>query len=209
MPAGVAGLPVVRSVLESERVEALALDYVAGDSPRGGDWREAGRLLSGWINRMKTVCVEELAAWKILEAEQGGEPRWRKLAGKLKGVEFCATLTHGDFAPWNIKVINGGWTALDWERGEVAGFPGWDWFHYVVQSGILVEKLPAAALMRRLEDLLADAGFRGYAERAGMVGREKTLAVAYLFHCVKVLRPTEGRETAEALLSLLAERWMG
>jgi len=42
-------------------------------------------------------------------------------------------LTHGDFAPWNVKVSRRQWTVLDWERGELAGRAGWDWFHFVMQ----------------------------------------------------------------------------
>jgi hypothetical protein len=208
--AGVAGLPVVRSVFVSARVEALALGYVAGDSPDLADLAGVGKLLSGWVNPAKRVCLEELGAWQRLAQAHGDDPILRELADALKGSEFCATLFHGDFAPWNIKVTTNGWTALDWERGELTGFPAWDWFHYVVQSGILVEKLPAEALARRLESLFNEAAFRQYADRAKIAGREKVLAAAYLFYCVRVLRPTEGAEVGEQLLAVAMKekKWL-
>ncbi len=207
---GVAGLPAVRSVFASARVEALALGYVAGDSPEVTDWTGVGKLLSGWVNPGKRVRMEELGAWQRLATAHGEDPIFRGLAEALKGGEFCATLFHGDFAPWNLKVTPNGWMALDWERGELTGFPGWDWFHYVVQAGILVEKLPAEALARKLEKLFGDAAFGNYAERAGIAGREKFLAAAYLFYCARVLRPTEGAEVGERLLELVMKgrKWV-
>ncbi len=70
------------------------------------------------------------------------------------------------------------------------------------------ERVSPEELARDLEELLADASFESYAEIAGIMEREKVLVVAYLFYCVKVLRPTEGKAVAEALLALLAERWV-
>lgn len=49
---------------------------------------------------------------------------------------------------------------LDWERGELAGIPAWDWFHFVLQPAILVAREDTAALVRRLEGLLASADFQ-------------------------------------------------
>ena len=40
-----------------------------------------------------------------------------------------------------VRPQDGSWVVLDWERGEPEGLPGWDWFHYVVQTGVLVEGL--------------------------------------------------------------------
>ena len=89
-------------------------------------------------------------------------------------------MTHGDFAPWNIKVsrADGSWLALDWERGQLAGIPGWDWFHYAIQTGILVEKLPPERVAQRLEELFNAPVFWTYAEAAGIAGKEKPLATA-------------------------------
>jgi aminoglycoside phosphotransferase (APT) family kinase protein len=152
--------------------------------------------------------LEDVGAWRRLKAAYGNEPIFQRLSEALRSREFSATLYHGDFAPWNIKVSGDKWTALDWERGELTGVPGWDWFHYVTQSGILVKKLSAGKLMTKLEQLMEAKIFRDYAERAGIAGYEKNLAVAYLFYCAKELRPTEGADTGAALLALSAERWL-
>jgi len=115
---------------------------------------------------------------------------------------------HGDFVPWNIKVSSeGGWTVLDWERGELTGIPGWDWFHYVLQTGLLVKRMTTQTLVERAEALLASDNFRGYASRAGISGVERELLLSYLFHLVEVIQPSEGRVQSRNLLTALAERW--
>ena len=114
---------------------------------------------------------------------------------------------HGDFVPWNIKVSpSGAWTVLDWERGEATGIPGWDWFHYVIQSAILVAHLPTSALVQLIEELLGSEVFRQYAARGGIVGCERELALTYLLHVVEVIKPSEGLEPTRELLGALSSR---
>jgi len=74
----------------------------------------------------------------------------------------------------------------------------------VIQTGILVEKLTAEATVRRV-DICCRCSFQHYAELAGIKGRERPLAHAYLFHYVNVVRPSEGGETAKALLSIFLQ----
>lgn len=96
---------------------------------------------------------------------------------------------------------------LDWERGELAGIPGWDWFHYVLQPAILVERLPVAGLVQRMEGLLRSEAFLAYAERAGIRGCERELALAYLIHAAEVIKPAEGLAATNELRRALAARW--
>ena len=101
----------------------------------------------------------------------------------------------------------GAWTVLDWERGELTGIPGWDWFHYVIQSAILVGHLPTSALVQRVEDLLGSEAFQQYAVRGGIVGCERELALAYLLHVVEVIKPSEGLTPTRDLLRALSACW--
>jgi thymidylate kinase len=50
---------------------------------------------------------------------------------------------HGDFAPWNILGAQNGLFVFDWENSHTIGTPGWDLFHFIVQTGILVRHLSA------------------------------------------------------------------
>jgi len=96
---------------------------------------------------------------------------------------------------------------LDWERGELDGIPGWDWFHYVIQPGILVERLSTTDLVQRIETLLAAESFAAYAGRAGILGCERELLLAYLLHAVEVIKPSEGLAATRELLGAMAARW--
>ena len=114
---------------------------------------------------------------------------------------------HGDFAPWNVKVSRGRWTVLDWERGELAGIPGWDWFHFVMQPALLVRHETSEAMLARLEGLLRSTEFVDYAQNAGTAESARPLAYAYLMNCLRVTQQTEGRAGLEALTGLAAGRW--
>jgi thymidylate kinase len=196
------GLPGFRGRLEDERFHSLALDFVPGDSPRRMTPERLGEFLTGWIDESRTVPLDQLPAWQ----------RLRAVAALPTAIEQCSertvhpALSHGDFAPWNIKAAPGGgaWTALDWERGELSGIPGWDWFHFLVQSAVLVEKCDASSARARLHALLSESSFTAYAHRAGIDGIESALADAYLLYCARVLMPSEGTAVFQALAEAVA-----
>lgn len=209
-PAGTPGLPQLRASFDTEPASAFALDFVAGDSPKPEAWPTLGKLFSSWVNAQKTIRVCDAKVWQTLEPACAADPLFTKLSLQLADVAFHPTIFHGDFAPWNIKVAprEQTWRVLDWERGDLAGIPGWDWFHYVIQSGILVCKQTPEQLLQTIEKLFATAQFQSYATAAGIRGNERLLAIAYLLHLVNVIRPSEGLETNKSLLALLAKRWL-
>jgi hypothetical protein len=48
---------------------------------------------------------------------------------------------HGDLTPWNLlQTTDGSLVAVDWEYGRVAGFPGLDLAHYVLQAACLFHR---------------------------------------------------------------------
>lgn len=198
------GMPKMCGSFVSEHVKALALEYVEGESPTREDRQVIAKLMGGWLDLERTVCLNDVPAWKVLEKTIGAKAAEHLICqtGERADFRFHPTLFHGDFAPWNIKVLGraGAWVVIDWERGEQVGFPAWDWFHYVIQSAILVERLDEGRAFRRVESLLADPIFRRYAGRAGINGKEKMLVSLYLAHLVHVIKPGEGIETARAML---------
>ncbi len=100
-------------------------------------------LLESWINPNRTIALSDTPDWARLEKACSGNNLFPAIAAQLRGRTIQSAIHHGDLAPWNIKVSPAGaWTVLDWERGELTGIPGWDWFHYVIQSAILVGHLP-------------------------------------------------------------------
>jgi hypothetical protein len=83
------------------------------------------------------------------------------------------------------------------------GIPALDWFHYEIQTGILVHKSSTETLLDRLKWLIASEPFKDYARQAAIAGFEKTLLVAYLLNLVEVIKPAEGLTKSRALLEAL------
>lgn len=203
-----AGLPRFRSEFEDVRLSALATDYYPGDSPVGPAVDQVASLLEAWLEPSQSVMLSETQPWRDLCAAAAGNPLFAVLSRELSGRPVPRTLFHGDFAPWNVKVDSDGrWTVLDWERGQLAGVPGWDWFHFALQPAILVERLGVSALVDRTERLLRSYLFRQYATKAGVLPKEREFLLGYLLYCVWVLQPSEGLERNRELLSALAETW--
>ncbi len=199
------GVPVLRDRLTGHSMEALALDYYPGESPKTAEESELPKLLGSWVDINHTISVEQTASWKRLERCASCSSVLAALAPALQGRKICPVLHHGDFAPWNIRVSpEGSWTVLDWERGELEGLPGWDWFHFVIQRAVLVQKAGVEELSHVMQDLLENEAFRKYARLARIEGIEHALLRAYLAHLTEVIRPSEGLELNRALLQRLS-----
>ncbi len=206
---GTPGVPALRGDFQSPRIAAFSLDFVEGISPSSSDETAVAPLLDAWRREDQLVSVVETAAWRRLAAACPAHPLLDRLTAALAPRRVHPVLFHGDFAPWNLKRprTGGPCVALDWERGEAVGIPGWDWFHFVLQSAILAEKLPTTAVQRRAEQLLASPAFQSYAARCRVSGAERELVLAYLIYCVEVLRPSEGLAATRALLETLTRPW--
>ncbi|MEI6562392.1 MAG: hypothetical protein WCO68_09975 [Verrucomicrobiota bacterium] len=189
------GIPVLRGILDEEPFAAFAMDFVPGKPPR--DSAPLPELLGSWINERQMIPFAETQAGKAL----GG-----RTPAELQNISFHPVLHHGDLAPWNVRACpDGSWTVIDWERGDLCGIPGWDWFHFVIQQAVLVKKEPAAQVAQRVEQLFASAAFRHYTAQSGIAGVEKPLLAAYLLHCTEVIGQTEGAETLQALHGLFLD----
>jgi hypothetical protein len=207
--AGSPGIPSLRASFQSAKLQALALDFLPGRSPQLADGPALPRLLSAWMHTGQQILLCQTQIWSELKAACSEHPVFQAIAPRLEPRRVSATITHGDLAPWNIKVQrNGAWMVLDWERGDLHGIPACDWFHFVIQPAILVHRQGPSSLVDRLEGLLGSPPFQAYALPAGVVGVEREVALAYLLHHNEIIRPSEGLETGRALLAALAQRWL-
>ena len=201
------GLPKIVSNLKEEPVRALALEYIFGKPPRKEDLKGLAGLLKSWLSFRERVRLADVPIWKNLSALTAFKED-RSFPEALGNREVAVTLYHGDLAPWNIRVnTNHEWIALDWERGETIGVPGWDWFHFHLQTHILAKGSPVSAIVEDLEKILLDPEFREYAKQTGIAGMEKPLVTAYLWHMVHIIRPAEGMKRLQDLDGALRERW--
>jgi hypothetical protein len=208
LPAGKLGCIRLTGRFSSGSLSAFSTAYYPGDSPADDAGLE--QLFSAWLNPEAPAPVESLAVWQELEARAGAaDPEgWRLVRSRLAGRRVRTTLYHGDFAPWNIRAINTtNLQAFDWEQGDLRGFPGWDWFHFIVQTAILARRLPVERVAAEVEQTLHSERFMKYAAEAGIRDVVKPLMLASLLHQRWVVRPLEGGRTTYELFKLLAVRW--
>ncbi len=202
LPPSLPGAPRILHSFKSRDVEAFAQEYFPGDSPRAWDASTLGALLDGWIDTTRLVRIADIPAWQRLVERCSRSPGFAAIADVLAPRQVHPVIWHGDFVPWNVKVSpkDGRWTVLDWERAESTGMPGWDWFHFIIQTEILVRKRSAKQLIEAVESLLACLPFRAYADKTKIVGVERALLKAYLLYNAEVIRPAEGLTPAQELL---------
>lgn len=194
--------PAIIGEFISRGTEALAMGHAAGPTPVARNVLPLARLLESWLDRTRTVRFAELPAAQRLIASAPNDPRWRRILAGLAGAHFHPAIFHGDFTPWNIRVrpLDGRWAVLDWERGEIAGPPAWDWFHFVIQNEILVRRSPTERVLAQAEALLHSEDFGRYAAAAGIGACARPLLGAYALYCCLVQRQAEGMARIEALL---------
>lgn len=202
--------PAVLGEFREGTTEALALTYAPGRNPDPRENSALAKLLESWLHTDQNVRVTDLPAWQRLAAAAHATPQFRALQAAFEPVRCHPAIFHGDFAPWNVRVnpTTQRWTVLDWERGEVAGPPGWDWFHFFIQTETLVRRARSETVLARAEALLAGDAFRDYADKAGIGVCARPLFVAYLWYCAEVMPPVEGAQPARDLLNTFARRWL-
>lgn len=208
LPPHIIGCIRMSGQLMTDKLSAFATPYFPGQCPEDDAGMEI--LFHSWLNPMEPVVIEMLDSWKMLEeAVAKTEPEaWQTLRPALAGHKVRSSLHHGDFAPWNIRAINTqNLQAFDWEYGHHDGIPGWDWFHFFVQTSILARRHSVERVAAEVEELLASPRFQKYAAAAGISSIVKPLLLAYLLHQRCVIKPLEGGSTAAELFDLLAARW--
>lgn len=198
----VAGVPALRSPLETGRLRGFSMDYVEGRTPQGA---ANCCLLRSWV-KPGLMVLAHAPAWQRLSVAAGTDPAFQALRQRIGIRQVHSAFWHGDFAPWNIKVDRQGeWTALDWERAECEGIPGWDWFHYVLQREILVRKADSKVVAKVANELLESADFQDYARAAAVTGLERELLLAYTLYMQYVVQPSEGSRVLHELRSRLLQ----
>ncbi len=202
------GVPAIIGTFHSGEILAFAIPFFQGNSPRSFEQEQLPSLLNSWVDTQSAVPLSEMPDWLKLEQVCAAQPGFQGLAQRVRSQPVHRCLAHGDFTPWNIKISpEGVCTVLDWERGELTGIPGWDWFHYAIQTAILVKRRPTLALANQAEALLTADSFKTYATRCCFAGFARELLLSYLFNVVEVIKPSEGGIESSELLTELARRW--
>jgi hypothetical protein len=115
-------------------------------------------------------------------------------------VELPASLAHGDFVPWNLRLdpTNGRLAVFDWEQAQLAQFPLYDCFHFQIQANTLLRHLDAPTNVTRTLRTTLDSPLPAV---FGLVPAQvAALLVAYLLEAN--LRWFEDHRTLPDLLTL-------
>lgn len=209
-PAAALNAPQVLGTFSEGGIEAVRLEYVPGTPPQPHDTGALPDLLESWLHLGQQVHLADLPAWQRLASASGNPELCRRLESAMGSTLVCPAIYHGDFAPWNVRVdpATRRWAVLDWERGEAMGPPGWDWFHYVVQTEILVARRGPEATAACVEALLRSDTFQRYAVKAGMEKSARFMMLACLACDVGAISPVEDSRPVHELMNLLAQRWL-
>lgn len=200
--------PSVLGEFDSGAVAALSLEYAPGKAPQKTDSHTLGLILTSWLNGSAPAAFASLTVAERLLESPTMSVNERAVLTRLGQRSMATAIHHGDFAPWNIREHprTGHWTVLDWERGEPAGPPAWDWFHYLIQPAVLVERQPAEVVLARVDGVMRTSDFAAYSRAVGMAGAAEELLLAYLLHCRDVIRQAEGMPTIKRMAELMTQR---
>jgi len=205
VPTTILHSPALRDTFAAEGIAALAMDYARGPTPKLGDDSAVPELLESWVSHEPTVHFGDLPLARRFAAGARPDAATQRVLTRLNQLTFHSAIHHGDFAPWNIRIEPGTqrWTVLDWERGEPAGPPAWDWFHFVIQPEVLVRRASPEAILIRFETFRRQPPFLRYAALAGIQADVDLLFLGYVLYCRDITRQTEGMPTIEGLAERL------
>ena len=124
--------------------------FIIGDSPVQKQDGQVFALLDDWVRHFTLKSLRDTQIWESLKfhERQGGRKGYSDFIERLGELDVKVGLYHGDFAPWNIKISEGGVVnVMDWEYARLDGLAGWDWLHYMIQRATLVSNHSATEVL--------------------------------------------------------------
>jgi hypothetical protein len=109
--------------------------HQTGPGPRG-------ERVERWVRRIGER-LKDLREQGMLYQAHGIEWALETCLGRAAGWELPLGPRHGDFTPWNTARVGDRLFVFDWEYSEEDSLPGWDLFHFLVQTSVLVRNRPA------------------------------------------------------------------
>ncbi|HTW94206.1 MAG TPA: phosphotransferase [Tepidisphaeraceae bacterium] len=89
-----------------------------------------------------------------LDFARGHDEEVGQWTDRLRGVSWPVVIQHGDLAPWNVFLDGSAFSAIDWEYGNLNGFPYLDLAYYVLTVSAVIRQAPPAAAAKQAADLL-------------------------------------------------------
>lgn len=98
------------------------------------------------LEETEGVLLLEAADWRPRSRPWHLEP---DVASAIGAFWRATGYVHGDLAPWNVLRTGSGWVLCDWEDAAECDVPGWDLWHWIVQSHALLGR-PGRAFAREV-----------------------------------------------------------
>lgn len=119
---------------------------------------------------------------------------------------YSATCNHGDFTPWNCKMLSNDLYIFDWEMFKEKGLPLEDLFHFVYQQAILVDRISFIELRNRISQLLNQTEVSDFIQRHKLDAL--TLELHYLQRtCAYYLDVYSRQENWHIQVNWLLSKW--
>lgn len=170
MPDGLLGLQELRHSEENVNWCFYTCSMVEGKSPQKSDDSEVLKILDSWLDFAHKKLLQDTGQWEEIYdyIKHHHSAKGQDLLDQCKNLEVLMGITHGDFAPWNIKKTPEDKIAvIDWEFGTDHGPACWDWIHYLIQRAILVENMSSRDAIQACRDWATTTHGKVFIERTG------------------------------------------
>ncbi|RMF59466.1 MAG: hypothetical protein D6748_06325 [Calditrichaeota bacterium] len=176
----------------------LCIQTPPSEKTKGAHWNLDKRYLSGLrslsqINRLDNRLRESVFWQNIMERRKLiKNSYWRHaidvgiqevqtsliLNGQKVPFHFC----HGDFAPWNVAIIDKDDTVFlfDWEYAQWEAPAGYDLYHWIVSTLWLLKKESPAKIISEVKGVIEASFVQEYFKVAGVT--ESDLLVLFLLY---------------------------
>jgi hypothetical protein len=157
-------------------------------APRGLQGEYITALCAFAAMGVERQALEETLFWQriVTRVQNVQSAYWRQLLTRMLQTVLeqwqCKKvplhLAHGDFTPWNALQVDGRLYLYDWEYSLNPVPAAYDLFHFLVQTGWLVEGRKPRDILRMVLEQSREPRLQGYWEQAGVRDGE----IAPLFH---------------------------
>lgn len=144
----------------------LRLPYLGEKGPGGMLDMKVANLLNAWLGTDQITISELPWAMRLLDKvpPSAVAPGWHHRIGSHR---VRRALMHGDFAVWNLRIVDDGICALDWEWADEHGMAGIDLAHGLRQECYMVKGMSPGETVK---SILAQAETPPWKEYLGNSG---------------------------------------
>jgi hypothetical protein len=151
---------------QGEDWKLLRLPYLGENGPTHMDDPKVVGLLDAWVSEDRVILGELPWARRLLEqvplsAVPSG---WH---ARMESHQIHRALVHGDFAVWNLRLVDDRICALDWEWADENGIAGIDLAHGLRQECYMVKTMSPQAAVKTILSRATQLPWIAYLARTG------------------------------------------